>query len=351
MLSAGCHSGYNIVDGAASAGLDQPFDWTQRMAQQHAVLIGGTGYQYGDTDFLEYSERLYLDLARRLHEAPAPGTGSGRRRQRAGARQAGLPRRASATLTGIDQKAVLQATLYGLPMTGFDAPAAPRSDAHQHRRHATPVTTGTRRALGLATATLGDDDHTRRQQDRRPGAQTGDLEWLNGADGVTVQPGAPALPKQVEDVTVAGQVLRGVGFRGGDYTDTSGVAAADRCAGDRGLDAEHHLRVRRVLPAADGDGNYFGALGASGRTSAGPHAGSVPARDPNAAVPTNTVRAYSDGPAAVLQPGDRTSPVGQPARAGRSAGMSAVTRHGRPGWSRSRPGSPATRPRACRRSG
>ena len=38
------------------------------MAQQKALLIGGTGYQYGDTDFLEYSERLYLDIARRLHE-------------------------------------------------------------------------------------------------------------------------------------------------------------------------------------------------------------------------------------------------------------------------------------------
>ena len=45
------------------------------MAQQHAVLIGGTGYQYGDTDFLEYSERLYLDIARRLHEGPAAGDG------------------------------------------------------------------------------------------------------------------------------------------------------------------------------------------------------------------------------------------------------------------------------------
>ena len=43
------------------------------MAQQHAVLIGGTGYQYGDTDFLEYSERLYLDLA----EPAARGTGPG----------------------------------------------------------------------------------------------------------------------------------------------------------------------------------------------------------------------------------------------------------------------------------
>ena len=71
VLSAGCHSGYNIVDGAAVPDRTNPYDWTQRMAQQHAVLIGGTGYQYGDTDFLEYSERLYLDLARRLREGPA----------------------------------------------------------------------------------------------------------------------------------------------------------------------------------------------------------------------------------------------------------------------------------------
>ena len=51
--------------------MTNPFDWTQRMAQQHAVLIGGTGYQYGDSDFLEYSERLYLDVSRRLHETTA----------------------------------------------------------------------------------------------------------------------------------------------------------------------------------------------------------------------------------------------------------------------------------------
>ena len=64
MLSAGCHSGYNIVDDAAVPDQTNPNDWAQRMAQQQAVLIGGTGYQYGDTDFLEYSERLYLDIAR-----------------------------------------------------------------------------------------------------------------------------------------------------------------------------------------------------------------------------------------------------------------------------------------------
>ena len=73
MLSAGCHSGYNIVDDAAIDGQTNPPDWAQRMAQQHAVLIGGTGYQYGDTDFLEYSERLYLDIARASARDRRPG--------------------------------------------------------------------------------------------------------------------------------------------------------------------------------------------------------------------------------------------------------------------------------------
>ena len=62
------------------------------MAQQHAVLIGGTGYQYGDTDFLEYSERLYLDIARRLREGPATGDATPVAIGRAlDAGQAGLP--------------------------------------------------------------------------------------------------------------------------------------------------------------------------------------------------------------------------------------------------------------------
>ena len=72
MLSAGCHSGYSIVEGEAGAGVVTQ-DWSQRLAQQHALLIGGTGYQYGDTDFLEYSERLYLGIAKRLREGPIAG--------------------------------------------------------------------------------------------------------------------------------------------------------------------------------------------------------------------------------------------------------------------------------------
>ena len=89
ILSAGCHSGYTIVDGDAVPNVTQPLDWVQAFAQKRATLIAGTGYQYGDTDFLEYSERLYRNVA----QAFRFGTGTGERRRRARLRQAAVPDR------------------------------------------------------------------------------------------------------------------------------------------------------------------------------------------------------------------------------------------------------------------
>src|SRR6185437_10323298 len=73
VFSAGCHSGYNIVDGDAVPGLTLTLDWAQEMAQQKAVLIAGTGYQYADTNFLAFSARLYTLVAAELR-AGAAGT-------------------------------------------------------------------------------------------------------------------------------------------------------------------------------------------------------------------------------------------------------------------------------------
>ncbi|NYD40785.1 hypothetical protein [Nocardioides panaciterrulae] len=269
VLSAGCHSGYNIVDGAAVPDRTNTYDWTERMAQQHTVLVGGTGYQYGDSDFLEYSERVYLDLARRLHEGPAAGTaapvavGSAL----ALAKQDYLA--SLGTVTGIDQKAMLEATLYGLPMTGFDAPG--RSPLGTDASHVSPdpVTGGPGRTLGLGVDDL--QVSTRTDPGAKPSGAgpglPGQLTWRNGADGVSVQPGAPALPKQVEDVTVAGQVLRGVGFRGGDYTDTTGVLPLTGAPAIEGSTPNTTFESDAFFPQRLAAPNYFGALGASGRTS------------------------------------------------------------------------------------
>ena len=120
MLSAGCHSGYNIVPTEAGSAWSTQ-DWSQRLAQQHALLIGGTGYQYGDSDFLEYSERLYLGIAKRLREGtsaadPAVAVGHAL----ALAKQDYLASLGNAP--GHRPEGRAPGHLYGLPMTGFDAP-------------------------------------------------------------------------------------------------------------------------------------------------------------------------------------------------------------------------------------
>ena len=87
VFSAGCHSGYTVVDGDAVPNVTQTLDWIQAFAQKRATVIAGTGYQYGDTDFLEYSERLYKNFA----EAFRFGDGPGERRRRARVGQAAVP--------------------------------------------------------------------------------------------------------------------------------------------------------------------------------------------------------------------------------------------------------------------
>ncbi len=85
VFSAGCHSGYTIVDGDGVAGVTDGLDWTEAFAKRGATLIAGTGYQYGDTDFLEYSERLYADFAHQLRVGSGDvpiGTRPGRRPSR-----------------------------------------------------------------------------------------------------------------------------------------------------------------------------------------------------------------------------------------------------------------------------
>ena len=57
VISAGCHSGYNLVDSDALPGVALPSTGPRR-SRRSASARRGTGYQYGDTDFLEYSERI-----------------------------------------------------------------------------------------------------------------------------------------------------------------------------------------------------------------------------------------------------------------------------------------------------
>jgi hypothetical protein len=97
---------------------DRPARLGEAFARKRATLVAGTGYQYGDTDFLEYSERLYLEFRQgsaRRHGAVPVGQAL------VDAKQQYLA--GTQLLEGLHQKAVIEATLFGLPMLSVNLPA------------------------------------------------------------------------------------------------------------------------------------------------------------------------------------------------------------------------------------
>ena len=273
VFSAGCHSGYNLVDGEALPGVTLPLDWAQAFAQKKAILIGGTGYQYGDTDFLEYSERLYRDFARQLRAGPT-GTAVSVGEALAHAKRAYLA--TTPDIRGIHEKALLEATLFGLPMLGVEMEFG-RGAVPGFTGSVTPTSVGgALDGFGLATADL---PVTTPLTTPTPlaldviesGGVTGttNAQWLVGPDGVVTNPAEPAIPKNVRNVTStnASQVLRGVGWRGGDYTDASNILPLTG-APTTELRGVHAPFVSPVFyPMKLWTPNYFGALDGSGGTN------------------------------------------------------------------------------------
>ena len=199
------------------------------MAKQRATFISGTGYQYADTDFLAYSAKLYALLAKQLRA----GTGAVPLGQAlVNAKQKYLA--GVSNLTGIDQKALIESTLYGLPMTGVNLPTGRiPNPGNVGGVTPLPVPVGTPgEVLGLKTAPLNLDPISTTTPPPKQVLDTNGspvlpatfFRWLTGRDGVVSEPALPALPKQIDDVTsTSGEVLRGVGFVSGTYTDTTGV--------------------------------------------------------------------------------------------------------------------------------
>jgi pentapeptide MXKDX repeat protein len=237
IFSVGCHAGYNIVNRDGVPFVTRQPDWAQAFASRGATLVAGTGYQYGDTDFLEYSERIYLEFAKQLRVDD-----SGNRRPVSigdalvAAKQSYLAQ--TPQIRGLHEKALLEATIYGLPMLGVNMPnrvAAPAPPPSQ----APPLNafiTNPGQALGLRygdiTVTSPLNPVSVPLNDVQDGSSV-EASYLEGNNqGVLTNPGEPALPLEARNVTATGMVLRGVGFRGGQYTEQDvipliGVAATE----------------------------------------------------------------------------------------------------------------------------
>ena len=224
VFSAGCHSGYNIVNDHGVPGITREPDWAQAFAQKQALFIGGTGYQYGDTDFIEYSERLYLEFSEQLRANTGPvSVGEAMVR----AKQVYLAE--TPELRPIHEKSFLEATIFGLPMLSVDLPQG-RGGSPGTPIDIVPVevTKNPGDALNLHTAdlTVTPDLTTYEVELDVIGGEEGETlttTYIGGGNGVVTNPAELVLPVEIVDVTAANFVLRGVGFRGGAYSDLPNI--------------------------------------------------------------------------------------------------------------------------------
>jgi len=275
VLSAGCHSGYNIDGLDAVPGVTDPLAWPQAFTEAGATLIAGTGYQYGDTNYVAYSDEIYVLLAQQLGYEPGTSPGPvpigsallGAKLQYL----AGLDE-----LNGVEEKALSQITLYGLPMLGIqetnEVPApggnsssvftSPPSGVQVVQAPTTP-TSNPGSALQLEVASINVAPTLTTKHAPAPNSS---YTYDAGPAGQVADPGGPVLPLQFEDVNQAGETLRGVGFWSGTYADSTATPLTGDPATDTGNPNIVPFTSPVFFPQSLWNPNYFPTLFNGGDT-------------------------------------------------------------------------------------
>jgi YVTN family beta-propeller protein len=217
-FSVGCQSGLSVPDEDALGGdtaLTQ--DFAQTFAQRGAAYVGNTGYGYGDSNTIGFSENLALKFAQQL-SAGSIDVGHALAR----AKQQYYAEAGYASFGDYDAKALSEATLYGLPMRRVQWPAGNVVQRPSKAGYsigpaqldglyaALPVTLTP--ALAVVTVT-----------DPLSGSVLGQYYHANGE--IQVNPGRPVQPRTSIDLLAAlpaGQAAHGAMFLGGRYADQAG---------------------------------------------------------------------------------------------------------------------------------
>jgi uncharacterized protein YjbI with pentapeptide repeats len=119
LFSMGCHAGLDVDDAEVSiSGIATPVDdWAKAFADSGALWVANTGYGYADTDTIAYSAKLMAEFAGNLNGSLTIGEALSEAKQQYAA--------GNAILSPYDLKALMESTLYGLPMYHLNAPSSP----------------------------------------------------------------------------------------------------------------------------------------------------------------------------------------------------------------------------------
>ncbi|MGC9961907.1 MAG: Ig-like domain repeat protein, partial [Acidimicrobiales bacterium] len=216
LFSMGCHAGLDVDDAEVETSLSAApvDDWAKAFADAGALWVANTGFGYADTDTIAYSAKLMTGFAANLNGSLTIGEALTEAKQQY---EAG-----NAILSPYDLKALMESTLYGLPMYTLNgssgtAPSVPSGPP-----------TGTDPVTGMTVApvslNLGSGSSALPGQLSLVTTPNGDYYQVNGStsgsDGTQATEYRPIEPLVSLPVTEAGLVPHGAIVTGLSSTDT-----------------------------------------------------------------------------------------------------------------------------------
>lgn len=199
LFSMGCHSGTSAPDFYLGSSGGDALDWPQAFAQQKAIWVANTGFGYGDTAAVAYSEKLMARFAAALRNGERAGEAL--RKAKKKYVEEGLS-------NSYDAKVLSQTVFYGLPMfrVGPGEPPVPTPS------FVTPAPDPAAGGLLSVTRTVTPDL-------RSSPIQTDGSRYIYGYDAnesvealrekVQIADGRPIQPRVDTDVTASGLEARG----------------------------------------------------------------------------------------------------------------------------------------------
>jgi uncharacterized protein YjbI with pentapeptide repeats len=173
LFSMGCHAGLDIDDAeVATSGLSTPVDdWAKTFADAGALWVANTGYGYADTDTIAYSAKLMSGFAGNLNGSLTVGEALSQAKQQYAA--------GDAVLSPYDLKALMESTLYGLPMYHLNTAGTPVPPPNGPPTETDPTTGLTVAPVSLS---LGQGNSTSAGQLGLVSTSSGDYYQVNGSN-------------------------------------------------------------------------------------------------------------------------------------------------------------------------
>jgi len=199
LFSMGCHSGTSASDLYLGTSGGAALDWPQVFAQQRAIWVANTGFGYGDTAAVAYSEKLMARFAAGLRDGERAGEALRRAKQRY---------LGEGLSNSYDAKVLSQTVYYGLPMfrvgPGEPAPDTPAFVTPSPDPSAGGVPSVTRTVTPDLQLSEVQDDGSRYVYANDPTEPVPALR-----EQVQIADGRPIQPRVDLDVTAAGLEARG----------------------------------------------------------------------------------------------------------------------------------------------